>query len=169
MMQDPSFGASQMEYASSLAPGVEHEDRRRKNSAATATNDKELRELLARNESRLLKEVAHEVIQKERTPQAEKPKQLFAMLWFVDIGCHSKSIETDVAQASQGLQTGKNVGTTQPRLFTLCDTVRNRARRALEPGFLWQARPRHLPGHPDPQTRRAWRVQVPLRRSCAGR
>lgn len=81
MMQDPGFGAAQMSFPPAMAPGVEQEDRRRKNSAATATNDKELRELLARNENRILKDVAQEVIQKERTPQAEKTKQLFAMLW----------------------------------------------------------------------------------------
>lgn len=57
------------------------EDKRRKGSAVTATNDKELREMLARNEGRPLPEVAQEVIQKERTPMAEKTKQLFAMLW----------------------------------------------------------------------------------------
>ena len=59
------------------------EDKRRKGSAVTATNDKELREMLSRNEGRPLREVAQEVIQKERTPMAEKTKQLFAMLWFV--------------------------------------------------------------------------------------
>lgn len=57
------------------------DDKRRKGSAVTATNDKELREMLARNEGRPLREVAQEVIQKERTPMAEKTKQLFAMLW----------------------------------------------------------------------------------------
>ena len=79
MIQDPGF--AHMQFAQGMAPGIEHEDRRRKNSAATATNDKELRELLARNENRVLKDVAQEGIQKERTPQAEKTKQLFAMLW----------------------------------------------------------------------------------------
>lgn len=58
-----------------------HDDKRRKGSAVTATNDKELREMLARNMGRPLKDVAQEVIQKERTPMAEKTKQLFAMLW----------------------------------------------------------------------------------------
>ena len=58
-----------------------HDDKRRKGSAVTATNDKELREMLAKNENRPLKDVAQEVIQKERTPLAEKTKQLFAMLW----------------------------------------------------------------------------------------
>lgn len=57
------------------------EDKRRKTSAVTATNDKELREMLVKNEGRLLRDVAQEVIQKERTPMAEKTKQLFAMLW----------------------------------------------------------------------------------------
>ncbi|KAK3716806.1 hypothetical protein LTR37_006156 [Vermiconidia calcicola] len=58
-----------------------HDDKRRKGSAVTATNDKELREMLAKNEGRPLREVAQEVIAKERTPMAEKTKQLFAMLW----------------------------------------------------------------------------------------
>lgn len=58
-----------------------HEDKRRKGSAVTATNDKELREMLSKNEGRPLRDVAQEVIQKERTPMAEKTKQLFAMLW----------------------------------------------------------------------------------------
>lgn len=57
------------------------DDRRRKGSALTASNDRELREMLAKNEGRPLREVAQEVIQKERTPMAEKTKQLFAMLW----------------------------------------------------------------------------------------
>ncbi|TKA70239.1 hypothetical protein B0A55_06879 [Friedmanniomyces simplex] len=57
------------------------DDKRRKGSAATATNDKELREMLLKNENRALRDVAQEVIQKERTPMAEKTKQLFAMLW----------------------------------------------------------------------------------------
>jgi len=83
LMQDPNFGAGQMQFQSHLVSGMEQDDRRRKSSAATATNDKELRELLTRNETRALREVAQEVIQKERTPQAEKTKQLFAMLWYV--------------------------------------------------------------------------------------
>lgn len=57
------------------------DDRKKKGSAVTATNDKELREMLSKNEGRPLREVAQEVIQKERTPMAEKTKQLFAMLW----------------------------------------------------------------------------------------
>lgn len=72
--------AHMMQFAPQLN-GSEPEDKRRKGSSATATNDKELRELLNRNEGRLLPEVAQEVIAKERTPQAEKTKQLFAMLW----------------------------------------------------------------------------------------
>ena len=62
-----------------------HEDKRRKGSAVTATNDKELREMLAKNEGRPLRDVAQEVIQKERTPMAEKTKQLFAMLWWANL------------------------------------------------------------------------------------
>lgn len=81
MMHGPDFGQAHMHFPPALAASLEPEDRRRKSSAATATNDKELRELLARNEARALRDVAQEVIQKERTPQAEKTKQLFAMLW----------------------------------------------------------------------------------------
>jgi len=66
------------------------DDRRRKGSAVTATNDKELREMLAKNEGRPLREVAQEVIQKERTPMAEKTKQLFAMLWYASKMCWCK-------------------------------------------------------------------------------
>ncbi|KAK4501196.1 hypothetical protein PRZ48_007003 [Zasmidium cellare] len=65
-----------------IQPAVEMpDDKRRKTSAVTATNDKELREMLVKNEGRVLRDVAQEVIQKERTPMAEKTKQLFAMLW----------------------------------------------------------------------------------------
>lgn len=72
-----------MQYTPQLN-GSEPEDKRRKGaSSATATNDKELRELLNKNEGRALPEVAQEVIAKERTPQAEKTKQLFAMLWYI--------------------------------------------------------------------------------------
>lgn len=60
-------------------------DRRRKGSTSNATNDKELRELIARNNGRNLKEVAAEVIAAERTSRAEKTKQLFAMLWLKSV------------------------------------------------------------------------------------
>lgn len=52
-------------------------------SQSSQTNDKELRELLSANMHRTLSEVAIEVLSTERTPRAEKTKQLFAMLWFV--------------------------------------------------------------------------------------
>lgn len=84
MLQENNDYRIPMQFTASMSvPPMEPEDRRRKNSAATATNDKELRELLNKNENRRLKDVAQEVIRKERTPQAEKTKQLFAMLWYV--------------------------------------------------------------------------------------
>lgn len=80
--QDGAFGNPVRMGSVPVGNGLEaHDDKRRKTSAATATNDKELREMLARNEGRPLRDVAQEVIQKERTPMAEKTKQLFAMLW----------------------------------------------------------------------------------------
>lgn len=73
--------ANHVRVGSVAATSDVHDDKRRKPSAVTATNDKELREMLGRNKGRPLKDVAQEVIQKERTPMAEKTKQLFAMLW----------------------------------------------------------------------------------------
>jgi regulatory factor X len=72
----------QSQQPSFMAPPVEIEDKKKKSSASgSATNDKELRQLLAQNEGRHLKDVAAEVIQNDRTSKAEKSKQLFAMLW----------------------------------------------------------------------------------------
>lgn len=82
MQQDMTFAQHTRvgSVPAQMAPDMP-DDKRRKGSAVTATNDKELREMLVRNEGRPLREVAQEVIQKERTPMAEKTKQLFAMLW----------------------------------------------------------------------------------------
>jgi regulatory factor X, other len=84
--QDTTFMPQDMQYPGHVRVGSVPvteggDEKRRKGAAVTATNDKELREMLARNEGRPLKAVAQEVIQKERTPMAEKTKQLFAMLW----------------------------------------------------------------------------------------
>lgn len=57
------------------------DDKPKKGSASSATNDKELREMLSKNSDRSLKNVAAEVISTERTSRAEKTKQLFAMIW----------------------------------------------------------------------------------------
>lgn len=67
-----------------LASALE-EDRKRKAANANAANDRELREMLRINESRQLPDVAREVIANERTAKAEKTKQLFAMLWCVNL------------------------------------------------------------------------------------
>ena len=61
--------------------GVKMEEQPKKTSSATATNDRELRELLTRNRGRALQDVASEVIATERTSKSERTKQLFAMLW----------------------------------------------------------------------------------------
>lgn len=63
------------------ASGAETDDKKKKGASASATNDKELREMLTRADGRSLKEVAEEVLRTERTSRAEKSKQLFAMLW----------------------------------------------------------------------------------------
>ena len=82
MPQDVGYGNHVRVGSVPIPSGVDvQDDKRRKGSAVTATNDKELREMLAKNEGRPLRDVAQEVIAKERTPMAEKTKQLFAMLW----------------------------------------------------------------------------------------
>lgn len=63
------------------ASGAETDDKKKKGASASATNDKELREMLTRADGRSLKDVADEVLRTERTSRAEKSKQLFAMLW----------------------------------------------------------------------------------------
>lgn len=71
-----------------MTPLVEVEDKKKKGSTSgSATNDKELRQMLQQNEGRKLKDVAAEVIQTDRTSKAEKSKQLFAMLWSVRYIC----------------------------------------------------------------------------------
>ncbi|KAH7122722.1 hypothetical protein B0J11DRAFT_346920 [Dendryphion nanum] len=80
----------------SLAPPSESEQlgKKKKGSGSgngSATNEKELRELLVRNNGRKLKEVAQEVIATDRTARAEKSKQLFAMLWLQSACKKSKS------------------------------------------------------------------------------
>lgn len=96
-----------------------HDDKRRKGSAVTATNDKELREMLSKNEGRPLREVAQEVISKERTPMAEKTKQLFAMLWLVQSTSFSSMIKTNVRQAPHCMQTSQDISSSQPSLFAV--------------------------------------------------
>lgn len=74
--------APQSQQQHFMAPPMDSEEKKKKGSASgSATNDKELRQLLAQNEGRNLKDVAAEVIQNDRTSKAEKSKQLFAMLW----------------------------------------------------------------------------------------
>ncbi|KAK6439511.1 hypothetical protein LTR95_004279 [Oleoguttula sp. CCFEE 5521] len=84
------------------------DEKRKKGSAVTATNDKELREMLAKNEGRELRDVAQEVIQKERTPMAEKTKQLFAMLWLRAV---CKPAKTSVPRNRVYTQYGTRCGT----------------------------------------------------------
>lgn len=77
--------SQQSQQQSFMAPPMDAEDKKKKGSASgAATNDKELRQLLNQNEGRHLKDVAAEVIQNDRTSKAEKSKQLFAMLWYVE-------------------------------------------------------------------------------------
>ena len=82
--QSHTFQAALPQPQHFIAQQVEVEEKKRKGAATgSATNDKELREMLVLNEGRKLKEVAAEVIAMDRTSKAEKTKQLFAMLWYV--------------------------------------------------------------------------------------
>ncbi|KAF1981024.1 hypothetical protein K402DRAFT_425728 [Aulographum hederae CBS 113979] len=80
-MQGVDFNTSLQNMPMQSGSGAEGDDRRKRGSTATATNDKELREMLAANQGRSLRIVANEVLSAERTPRAEKTKQLFAMIW----------------------------------------------------------------------------------------
>lgn len=60
-------------------PDVEKKDK--KNATTTAANEKELRELLEKNEAKTLDDIARDVRQAERTQKSERAKQLFAMRW----------------------------------------------------------------------------------------
>ncbi|GME46468.1 rfx DNA-binding domain-containing protein [Neofusicoccum parvum] len=73
------------------ASGAETDDKKKKGASASATNDKELREMLTRADGRSLKDVADEVLRTERTSRAEKSKQLFAMLWLRQTCKHAKT------------------------------------------------------------------------------
>lgn len=62
-------------------PGTDGEKKDKKASNTTAANEKELRELLEKNEHRSLESIARDVRNAERTQKSEKAKQLFAMRW----------------------------------------------------------------------------------------
>ncbi|KAF2086823.1 hypothetical protein K490DRAFT_17288, partial [Saccharata proteae CBS 121410] len=84
------------EYSGSVPPpgvnsGAETDEKKKKSSSTSATNDKELREMLTRADGRSLKNVAEEVLKTERTSRAEKSKQLFAMLWLRQTCKHAKT------------------------------------------------------------------------------
>ena len=113
MQQEMAY--DQHARAGSMPVGDIADDKRRKGSAVTATNDKELREMLARNEGRPLKDVAQEVIQKERTPMAEKTKQLFAMLWCVYTIKFSRSMREPILTGNRLRAVCKPAKTSVPR------------------------------------------------------
>lgn len=83
--------------------------------------------MLAKNEGRPLRDVAQEVIQKERTPMAEKTKQLFAMLWWVLVLVLTYTVTSsaNVHQATHGMQTSQNFSASQSSLFTVCQPMRH--------------------------------------------
>jgi len=65
-----------------LPSGPDMNDRKdKKNATTTAANEKELRELLEKNETKTLDDIARDVRQAERTQKSERAKQLFAMRW----------------------------------------------------------------------------------------
>ena len=77
-----SLSQQQQQQQQVVSAPAEVDEKKKKGSASgSATNDKELREMLVRNEGRALNDVAAEVIATDRTSKAEKSKQLFAMLW----------------------------------------------------------------------------------------
>lgn len=146
-----------------MAAPLEGEERKKKGSTSgSATNDKELRQLLAQNENRNLKDVAAEVIQNDRTSKAEKSKQLFAMLWWVPNN-HTIYTRTNNLQAEICLPYRQNFCATQSCLFQVRGTLRHGSSYPFEPCIFRQTCARHLSRYPDPTPWCSWRVQVPLR------
>jgi regulatory factor X, other len=80
-----------MEYAYQPVPqhamAIKTEETKRPRVSTGHTNENELKEMLLKNMSRPLDQVADEVIANERTSSSEKSKQLFAMLWYVPRRC----------------------------------------------------------------------------------
>lgn len=68
-----------------LPSGPEMDKKDKKNATTTAANEKELRELLEKNEGKSLDDIARDVRQAERTQKSERAKQLFAMRWYINI------------------------------------------------------------------------------------
>jgi len=64
-----------------VATGTDVEKKDKKSATATAANEKELRDLLEKNQHRTLDSIAKDVRNAERTQKSEKAKQLFAMRW----------------------------------------------------------------------------------------
>jgi hypothetical protein len=78
----PYVPQQQMQQMPPHIPVLE-QDVRRPRVSTGQTNERELKEMLDKNNHRSLEEVADEVIATERTSSSEKSKQLFAMLWYV--------------------------------------------------------------------------------------
>jgi hypothetical protein len=75
---------SQPQAVMSAMPQMQDFDTTKKPRLSSGqANENELKDMLDKNLSRNLDEVANEVIANERTTSAEKTKQLFAMLWSV--------------------------------------------------------------------------------------
>ena len=117
------FGATFPGFSASH--GVETDGQKKKGASSSATNDKELRELLTANDGRSLKDVATEVLKTERTPKAEKTKQLFAMLWCVSL---SGYLELDLSltanfQAESDMQKRQDICTAKSCILILCRSM----------------------------------------------
>lgn len=63
------------------ATGTDGEKDKKKSTSSTAANEKELRDMLDKNQGRDLASIAREVRNAERSQKAERAKQLYAMRW----------------------------------------------------------------------------------------
>lgn len=83
---DYNYNMQPHQPAQAVPPSlIDNGETKKRGSASSQTNDKELREMLRVNHGRTLSDVAKEVLTTERTSRAEKSKQLFAMIWFVKL------------------------------------------------------------------------------------
>ena len=106
------------------------------------TNENELKDMLQKNISRPLDQVADEVIANERTSSSEKSKQLFAMLWYVPLVLLAAML---TRQAEQEPGQGQRLRPAHSSPYSVCRSLRQVPSPAAEPRLLRQAGPSDLP------------------------
>lgn len=145
--------------------GTDVDRRDKKASNTTAANEKELRELLEKNEHRSLDSIARDVRNAERSQKSEKAKQLFAMRWSDSSPVYpylSPYSLTRHLKAATILQARSRISAEKSCIYTLRSTMWYRSSRHTQRSVFREARASHFSRHSD---QKAWcqgRIQIPL-------